>query len=269
MAIAIVTAIGLVVLVEPQLAAVLRSRGRRVGACFAAACSIVLAVIGTLSGLSPLGDGRTDEVLYPSLVVLLVAAATQLAQRATASRRLRDAVVVATTVVLAVGAVVFGAFHVGEYPPTGLAEVLAGVRAEMLPGDVVVIDGYESFTFADDDLGPWKVSFAQGQVPWPMGFHVQSLDPTYVLSTNYLQPDTAIDRLLRTTRRVWFVGPTLGGYSTAAPSGIWSAAYCTPTLHTLNELGFGGSNEFVSAQGVFAQLLVYQPPKARVPPLCI
>src|ERR1039458_680756 len=52
----------------------------------------------------------------------------------------------------------------------------------------IVVDGYESFTWGDEHLGPWAVSFHQYRVPWPMGFHVASRDPSIVLSRDYLQP---------------------------------------------------------------------------------
>lgn len=257
MLVAVLTVLALVALVEPALALVLRSRGRNVGVSFAAAASVVLAVAGTLGGVAPLGDGRTDEVLYPSLLVLVVAGGVALARRARASAGTRAAVRLATAGVVAAVALAFGATHVAAYPPTGLAQVLAGVRSQLLPGDVVVIDGYESFTYADDGLGPWQVSFAQGDVPWPMGFHVRSLDPQDVLSTNYLQPDEAITKLPRRTRRVWYVGPTGGGYSTATPRDLWNFPYATPTVRELAALGYRGVDTFVSAPGVYAQLLVF------------
>jgi hypothetical protein len=94
----------------------------------------------------------------------------------------------------------------------------------------VVVDGYESFTWGDEGLGPWAVSFHQGAVPWPMGFHVSSRDSSIVLSTNYLQPDAAIASLARRTHRVWFIGPTVGGYSTSAPRSLWTLPFLTPTL---------------------------------------
>ncbi len=255
-ALAVITALALVVLVEPPVADALRSRGRVAASTLAAAATVVLAIVGTLAGASPLGDGRTDEVLYPALLVLLVAAGTALARRATATPSMRRATGAVAAGVVAAAAVGFGVAHTTAYPPTGLARVLAIVRPQLLPGDVVVVDGYESFTFADDGAGPWAVSFSSTQVPWPMGFHVVSLDPTYALSANYLQPDQAIGELARSTRRVWYVGPTVGGYSTAAPKDLWAFPYATPTMKELSALGFVGVNAFATAPGTYAQLLV-------------
>jgi hypothetical protein len=260
MTLAIVTCVALIALVAPPVAEVIASRGSTVPPTAAAAATMLLAVLGTLVGASPLGDGRTDEVLYPALLVLLVGAATTLARQASGAARTRDVARVATVVVIGVGAVWFGTTHVAAYPPTGLRAVIAGLRTKLLPGDVVVVDGYESFTWADDDLAPWKVSFQTTQVPWPMGFHVVSEDPTYVMSTNYLQPDEQIDKLSLHTRRVWFVGPTVGGFSTEAPAGLWGFPDDTPTLMSLVEFGWHKATpvpEF-QAPGVYAQLYVYR-----------
>jgi hypothetical protein len=260
MVLAIACCIALVALVAPPIARLVGSRGSSIGPTTAAAATMLLAVLGTLCGASPLGDGRTDEVFYPALLVLIVGAATELASRATATPRTRTVARVTVAVVVTVVATWFGVDHVAAYPPTGLRAVMAELRPRLLPGDVVVVDGYESFTWADDDLAAWKVSFSPTDVPWPMGFHVVSLDPTYVLSTNYLQPDVQIEELSRRTRRVWFVGPTVGGYSTAAPKGLWDFPYTTPTLTTLEEFGWSAAGtSCCHAPGVYAQLYVYKP----------
>jgi hypothetical protein len=261
MVLAIATCIALVAVIAPPVAQVVASRGATVGPTAAAAATMLLAVLGTLVGISPLGDGRTDEVFYPALLVLAVGGATTVVRSATATPRSRDAARVATAVVLSTAALWFGTTHVAAYPPTGLRAVISQLRQRLLQGDVVVVDGYESFTWADDDLGPWKVSFESTNVPWPMGFHVVSEDPTYVLSSNYLQPDVQIERLSSRTRRLWYVGPTVGGYSTAAPTGIWGFLDSTPTLQTLQAYGWHWTGvACCHASGAFAQLYVYQAP---------
>ena len=108
--------------------------------------------------------------------------------------------------------------------------MLQRLEPQLRAGDVVVVDGYESFTWGDEGLRPWAVSFHQGAVPWPMGFHVASRDDAFVLSSSYLQPDAAIRTLSRRTHRVWFIGPTVGGYSTSAPRPLWIFPFSTPTL---------------------------------------
>jgi hypothetical protein len=260
MILAIATIIALVALIAPPVAEVLSSRGATVGPTAAAAATTLLAVLGTLIGISPLGDGRTDEVFYPSLLILLVGGLTAAARSATATSRGRSAARVATVIVLGTVSVWFGATHVAEYPPTGLRAVVAKLQTKILPGDVVVVDGYEAFTWADDDLAPWRVSFQPTTVPWPMGFHVVSEDPIYVLSTNYLQPDDQIDSLSSRTRRIWFVGPTGCGFSTATPKYLCTYPDGTPTLKALEAFGWQvEGTACCQAPGVYAQLYVYRP----------
>ena len=130
---------------------------------------------------------------------------------------------------VAAAAVAFGVTHRAAYPPTGLRQVYAQVLTQVRPSDVIVLDGYESFTYGDEQLGPWTVSFHQGTVPWPMGFHVASRAAKVVLSREYLQPDAQITTLQTRTHRIFFVGPTVGGYSTSAPSDLWPLFFPTPT----------------------------------------
>jgi len=230
MTLAALTLLVLVALVAAPLVAFLRSRATTVGPTMAPAATILLAIVGTIGEVSPLGDGRTDEALYPALLLLGVGAATQLSRRVRAAGSSATAARWALVVAVVGGAAWFGTTHLAEYPPTGLRTVISSLERQLRPGDVVVVDGYESFTWADDGLGHWSVSFHQGAVPWPMGFHVQSLEPSVVLSSNYLQPSASIRSIAARTHRVWFVGPTVGGYSTSAPRSIWSLPIATPTF---------------------------------------
>jgi len=245
MTLAVVAALVLLLLVAPPLVAAVRSRGSAVGPTLAASAAVVLAVVGTLSGVAPLGDGRTDEALYPALLLLAVGTASGLARRWHTPASPRHSLRWAVAGLVGVTAVWFGVAHVAEYPPTGLRTVWSELAPQLRPGDVVVVDGYESFTWGDEGLRPWSVSFHQGAVPWPMGFHVASRDPDVVLSSSYLQPDASIYSLATRTQRVWFIGPTVGGYSTSAPRFLWANPFLTPTL-----IYFAGDHwPFVGAHG--------------------
>jgi hypothetical protein len=178
----------------------------------------------------------------------------------------RGAVAVVVAAAVGVAALWFGVAHVAEYPPTGLSSVFARLAPQLRPGDVVVVDGYESFTWGDEGLRPWAVSFTQGAVPWPMGFHVRSRDATIVLSSNYLQPDASIFGLARRTHRVWFLGPTTGGYSTSAPRDLWPFPFLTPTLIYFagDRFPFQGAHGWhpirscCGASGAYAQLFTHR-----------
>ncbi|HEY8081206.1 MAG TPA: hypothetical protein VIE15_03870 [Acidimicrobiales bacterium] len=266
MALAIVTALVLVALVVPPVVAVIRTKGRAASATTAAAATVLLAIAGTVAGIAPLGDGRTDEALYPSMLVLLVACAAGVARALRVEGTQRRVVRAVVAGVVAVGALWFGIAHVAEYPPTGVSSVLSELRASGLlrPGDLLVVDGYESFTWGDEHLGPWAVSFQQGAIPWPMGFHVASLERSVILSRDYLQPDATFPTLSQRSHRLWFIGPTVGGYSTSAPTPLWALPFHTPTLNFFLGPRGNGANGWrpvhpcCGDSGAYAWLFVHQ-----------
>jgi hypothetical protein len=233
MMVAVITAILLAALVVPPLVHAIRAKGANASPLIAPAAAIAIAVFGTLSGLAPFGDGRTDEVFYPAILLLGAGAMTSLRERATFSPQRRRAGRIVLASAVTVVAVLFGVTHRAEYPPTGLRHIYAELTPMLRPGDVVVVDGYEQFTWGDEGLTPWHVSFAQGKVPWPMGFHVASEDVVVDLSSEYLQPDPNLSALVTKASRVWLIGPTVGGYSTSAPSDLWPFPFATPTVLAL------------------------------------
>jgi hypothetical protein len=172
-------------------------------------------------------------VLYPAILLLGAGAATRVATRLSVPARLRRSGSLVLAGSIAVVAVWFGLTHLGEYPPTGLKTAYAELQPLLRPGDLVVVDGYEQFTWADDGLTPWQVSFQQGAVPWPMGFHVVSAHPDVNLSPEYLQPDPMLAALVATASRVWLIGPTVGGFSISDPRALWDLPTNTPTVQEL------------------------------------
>jgi len=257
-----VTFLALACAVVAPLGAALRTRGAGTTPTTASAATICLAVIGTLAGVAPFGDGRTDEALYPALVLLGVGAASALASRASVRDTLRHSARVALVGVIAVVAMVFGLRHLAEYPPTGLRTVWAQLQPLLRPGDLVVVDGYEQFTWADEGLEPWRASFQRDTVPWPMGFHVVSASQGIDLSPEYLQPDPQLPALVANASRVWLIGPTVGGFSTSAPKALWNNEFPSPTVSELEGtpkhpglLRIGKT--FFESGGAYVQLFVH------------
>ena len=196
----------------PPLAGVVRRRGREAGPLVASSLAVVLAVALALVGRSPFGGGRTDEVLYPSILLLAAGAVTPLVARG--SERARRGALAGVVVVAGV-LVGVGATHRAAYPTTDLRP-LARQLAEpvnVARSRVVVVDPWLTFTWAYDALSPTAVSFAHTQLSWSQGFHVVSLEPDVVISTNYFFPDRSYSSLSMRTHRVWYVASTVGHQS--------------------------------------------------------
>ena len=252
-AVALVAAIVLVALCVPPLVDVVRRRGVP-GPLVAAAGSIVLAVALALLGRSPFGGGRTDEVLYPSILLLAATAVTPVVERAGAgSRRVASATAAACAAVL----VAVGATHPAAYPTTDLRTLHAELAAQVRPTDVVVVDPWLTFTWSYDGLSPTAVSFAPTQLAWSQGFHVVSLSPGVVISTNYFFPDRSYSRLALRTHRIWYVAATVG-HQSAIP-GHPNHIEVTANYLYLRQIGWQRAGVYVTAPHTEAILLVYPP----------
>jgi 4-amino-4-deoxy-L-arabinose transferase-like glycosyltransferase len=258
MLLAVTTAIAIAALVLAPLVRAARSKGGDVDVTFSSAAGMVLGVLGAAAGLSPLGDGRTDEVFYPMLLVLgaggLSWAVAALRRRSPRTSHQTRAMRAACAAIVAACALWFGVSHRATYPPTGLTVVTSQLRGHLRKGDLIVLDGYVSFTWGMEDQAPWAVSFEQGSVPWPMGFHVASGDPAVILSRNYLAPDASFARLASRTHRIWYVGINLGAYSPATPPDLSQFPLDSPTLLALERLGWKPGYLCCRYSGTYAQL---------------
>ena len=228
------------------------------GPLFAAAVIVIGAFGGAIIGATPLGGGRTDEVLYPAIILLLAGALQPLVDRAfTSETKLRHVRAALTAVLVAVlGS--YGLTHQSVYPDLDLKGVVAQLGTSLQPGDAIIVDGYASFTWANNDEAPWAVSFHQGGIVWPMGFHVVSRDPRTTMSNEYLQPDRQVMRVLRTKHRLWYVGVTIGASSPNAPAGLLNFPLSTPTKLAIETHGWKPTIYQLRATHCFAILYTHQ-----------
>ena len=228
------------------------------GPLFAAAVMVVGALGGAVIGATPLGGGRTDEVLYPALILLLAGALQPLVARvftkATQRRRLLATLTAGVVAVLGT----YGLTHQSVYPEVDLHGVVAQLGTSLQPGDAIIVDGYASFTWANNDEAPWAVSFRQGGIVWPMGFHAVSRDPRTTMSNEYLQPDRQVMHVLRTKHRLWYVGITIGASSPNAPSGLLNFPLSTPTKLAIDTHGWKPTIYQLHATHCFAILFTRQ-----------
>jgi hypothetical protein len=253
---ALLAATVLLVLVVPPLAGVVRCRGREPGPLVASSLAVVLAVALALVGRSPFGGGRTDEVLYPSLLLLAAGVATPLVARSTSrARHLALAGIVAAAAVL----VGVGATHRAAYPTVVLRPLAAQLTepANVARSNVLVVDPWLTFTWAYDGLSPTAVSFAPTTLSWSQGFHVVSLDHDVVISSNYFFPDHSYFELSRRTHRIWYVASTVGHQSSIP--GHRNDLEKTANYLTLRQLGWEPAGVYLTAPHTEAELLVFRP----------
>jgi hypothetical protein len=254
-ALSLLAAAVLVAIVVPPLVGVVRRRGREPGPLVASALAVVLAVALALAGRSPFGGGRTDEVLYPSLLVLAACAITPLVARAGERQR---RVAIASVVAVAGVLVGVGATHRASYPTTvlrPLARQLDEPR-NVARSHVVVVDPWLTFTWAYDGLSATAVSFARTQLSWSQGFHVISLDPDVVISSNYFFPDRSYAELSSHTERIWYVASTVGHQSPVP--GHPNDLEKTANYLFLRSLGWTPTGVYLTAPHTEAVLLAHQ-----------
>ncbi len=253
--VAVASLLGLMVVVTGVVQASHRSSGLH--RALPAALLLVVVVVAAGIGRVPLGDGRTDEVLYPAVLVLTGIAVSAVVQRSPGLQRAtgRTGTVVAAVLALGGLGVVTASEHRAAYPAFDLTALHHALEQERTAGVPVVVDGYLSFTWAFEDLSPWTVSFVQHQVPWPMGFHVVSRSPQILLSSNYLQPDVAIRSLSHRAPSIWYIGIDYGVFNITTPRGLWDFEYNSPTIDNLLNQGYRPTVERIQGHNVFAVLL--------------
>ena len=124
---------------------------------------------------APFGGGRTDVYLYPcvALAVALVV------QKALGGRRLPGAAFGAA-VALVVFAATISRNHAehNPYPGADVAGLIAAVRGQMSPGDVLVVAPFTRYAFALYDAPRPEVILSERYSP---GFTVASSDPAVLI----------------------------------------------------------------------------------------
>ena len=161
-----------------------------------AALTLVVALVLAAADRVPFGDGRTDEVLYPALLVCLASVATRVVtkiNRATGQPRARRAVLRAVAVVALAGAMVVGFSNEATYPTIGLRGVAPHLDPRVRPGDVIFVDTFNSFGWCYYGLSPCATKV--GGVPvWPQGFRPVSSRPGRVHRPALRDPAARVHR---------------------------------------------------------------------------
>ena len=198
---------------------------------------LVAAVVAAAVRLSPLGAGRTDEYLYPVLLLLLGAGATHVwraLERALPGRSvpLRW---VGAVVAVAAGGVLLGhaSANLPAYPATDVKGLAAGIRQDAQPGDHVVVAELMRYPWALSEDRPLHLEFGPN---WSTGFTVLSTQPnTFIVPSEYYEGGSDPSRWarrLRPYRRLWYVYAGTRAHSTPAMPPWWPRAgtRCPPSL---------------------------------------
>jgi hypothetical protein len=221
------------------------------------ACVLTLTVVLALVGRSPFGGGRTDEVIYPALLLLITALLTEL------QPRLRNFSPRVTTglLALAVAALLFvGLTNRASYPSIELKNPVAQMEAVRQPTDYVVIDPWLSFTWASAGIPPYLISLQKSaRSDWSQGFHITGLPP-YIFTESYFNPSWVYPYLSNYTSRLWYIAET-GSPAWPATSPA-DRIYVTRNFRTLLGLGWSETGRFFHGDHVKIVEMKFRDPGA-------
>ena len=212
------------------------------------ACAAVVALTLSVAQRAPLGTGRTDECLYPGLLLLLASVAVRL--WAVVRDHLDPAHVRAAGTAIAFVSVVLAGALIGDtiaspmpYPGVGVQALAAALRHDAEPSDHIVVGELTRYPWAYSEDHPLRLRFGPD---WATHVTVTTTDPkVFIVPSGYDEGGSQPARwasAFRHDHRLWFVvtpplslNPTdaaRGGIRCGlcmprdAPSSSWSAEGC-------------------------------------------
>jgi 4-amino-4-deoxy-L-arabinose transferase-like glycosyltransferase len=185
------------------------------GRAAAPGLTLLAAVAASLVGAIPLGTGRTDEVLYPAVIVLAVLGVHQIVQQSAAwSTRLRHAQVIGPALLtLAVGlfAVLslnsYSVRHPNGYPVINVRQLATTMKEHTKVGDWVLVDPYTRYDWTLYEANQVHVVFGPS---WGAGFTVTSDESNVFVSPSEpwedgYHPERWVSEVA-TAKRLWYLG---------------------------------------------------------------
>ena len=189
------------------------------------ALAVAVAYVASAAHVEPLGTGRTDEYLYPALLLLTAVGVTRTV--ALAGRRLRQLprpqVVTAAVAAVTLAGLVAGLFAVHAYatrpvyPGVDVRALAADLRQHQLPGDHIFVSELIRYPWALYETHPPDVILGGD---WSAGFTVKSTDPTvFIAPSEYYEGGSeprawAAGVSAEHLHRLWYVwSPPLAGFN--------------------------------------------------------
>ncbi len=152
------------------------------------ALSLLAAFAASFIGAIPLGTGRTDDVLYPAVVLLAVLGLQQivagagrlLATRAPQWRVVGTGILIASLILFALAS--FNSTtvrHPPQYPNINVRQLAAFLTQHRQAADGVLVDPYTRYPWTLYEADPVHIQFGSG---WGAGFSVVSGQPDVFVS---------------------------------------------------------------------------------------
>jgi Dolichyl-phosphate-mannose-protein mannosyltransferase len=175
------------------------------------ACAVLVAVGLSIGRKAPLGTGRTDEYLYPVLLLLLASGAVRL--WAAARRSLHPAhlkvvasVVAVASLALAGALLVDGIATATPYPGVNVQALATALRHDARPSDHIVVGELTRYSWAYYEDHPLRLRFGPD---WATYFTVASTNPKiFIAPSEFYEGDDHPARWAAAfddEHRLWFV----------------------------------------------------------------
>ena len=180
----------------------------------APALAVVVAVLASAAHMEPLGTGRSDQYLYPALLLLTVAGVSRVyaAVARDVTRRPRREVVAVSAVTLLLGGLALGlwAAHAWSdrpvYPGVDVRALAAQIDRHEQPGDHVFVSELMRFPWALVEETRPELRFGRA---WTNGFTVVSTDPrVFIVPSEYFEGGSDPKAWAAATsryHRLWYV----------------------------------------------------------------
>jgi hypothetical protein len=258
--VAAITALLLALVTVPVLIQLIRHRRSLASPLVAPALAVTLAVLLGLFAISPFGGGRTDEVIYPTLLLLFGGFVTKLAHVKT--RHMITGLLVASLLATG-GLMLIGARNRAQYPTIGLTALYQKLRPHVTSYQFIVVDPWLTFTWGAANITKTSVSFHHEFFDWSQGFHVVSDSPKVIISNQYFFPNAQYGGLSHYGHQLWYVGES-GSPSWPTPS-PHDQLYVTRNYLALIKLGWVPTTTVLRSTHTIAILMKYDPTRRPFP----